>query len=78
MQKLLIIIAILVLLLTACNKQEVVPPLVVFSAESGKSVVQWGETEDSINENNPQEIERLIYCPICNARNFQRLTTNML
>ena len=44
MQKLLIIIAILVLLLTACNKQEVVPPLVVFSAESGKSVVQGSFT----------------------------------
>lgn len=29
--------------------------------------------KDNINENNPQEVERLIFCTSCGAKNFLRL-----
>jgi Zn finger protein HypA/HybF involved in hydrogenase expression len=30
---------------------------------------------DTLNENNLQEMERLIYCPSCEAKNYLRLKT---
>jgi len=33
-------------------------------------------TADNINENNPQETERLIFCTSCGAKNYLRLKKN--